>query len=81
MTAIHIHRQLTSDTLPELRPWIGKTVEIVVREANVPAVLTGTGDWSAWPAALTDLEGYDFDAWKRQREYDLQHANDHLPLP
>ena len=79
MTAIVIHRQLNSDTLPELRPLIGKTVHIIIREANVPAVTPGTGDWSAWPAALSDLEGYDFDVWKTQREYDTQHANDHLP--
>ena len=25
------------------------------------------------------LEGYDFDAWREQREYDLKHAHDHLP--
>ena len=79
MTAISIHRQLSSDTLPELRPLIGKTVHIIVREANVPAVTPGTGDWSAWPAALNDLEGYDFEVWKTQRAYDLQHTNDHLP--
>ena len=79
MTPLFIHRHLSSDTLPELRPLIGKTVNIIVREANVPAVTPGTGDWSAWPAALSDLEGYDFDAWKMQRDYDMQHANDHLP--
>ena len=28
MATIHIHRQLNSDTLPELRPLIGKTVMI-----------------------------------------------------
>jgi hypothetical protein len=81
MTPLRIHRQLTSDTLPELRPWIGKTVDVVVREAGTCTVLPGTGDWSAWEAALTDFDDFDFDAWKRQREYDLQHANDHPPLP
>jgi hypothetical protein len=80
MTTIHIHRQLTSDTLPELKPLIGQTVDILVR-AEVATVIPGTGDWSAWRAAITDLEGYDFDAWKHQRDYDLQHAQDHLPLP
>lgn len=30
-------------------------------------------------AAVAELEGYDFDAWREQREYDLQHAHDHLP--
>jgi hypothetical protein len=34
MNAIRIRKQLQSDTLhlPELRPWIGKTVEIVITE-------------------------------------------------
>jgi hypothetical protein len=81
MTTIHIHRQLTSDTLPELRPLIGQTVDILVRAAEVAAVIPGTGDWSAWPAAVADLKDYDFDAWTHQREYDLQHAQYHLPLP
>ena len=26
-----------------------------------------------------NLEGYDFDAWREQRDYDLRHARDHLP--
>jgi hypothetical protein len=26
-----------------------------------------------------DLEGYDFAAWREQREYDLKHAGNHLP--
>ncbi|HEV3082281.1 MAG TPA: hypothetical protein VGY66_21030 [Gemmataceae bacterium] len=26
-----------------------------------------------------DLEGYDFEALREQREYDLKHAGDHLP--
>jgi hypothetical protein len=25
------------------------------------------------------LEGYDYDAWRQQRDYDLKHAHDHLP--
>lgn len=78
MTTIRIHRQLSSETLPELRPLIGKTVDIVVRETAGPTITPGTGDWSAWPAATADLEGYDFDAWSSQRDFDLQHADDHL---
>jgi hypothetical protein len=30
-------------------------------------------------ASASALEDYDFDAWRRQREYDRQHAADHLP--
>lgn len=78
MATIHIHRQLNSDTLPELRPLIGKTVDIIVRESGRPTITSGTGDWSAWPTAASDLEGYDFEAWKTQRECDLRHTDDHL---
>ena len=79
MPTIHIHRQLNSDTLPELRPLIGKMVDIIVRESEHPTVQLGTGDWSAWSAAAADLEDYDFDAWKSQREFDIQHMDKHLP--
>jgi hypothetical protein len=125
---IHIKRKLDSDTLhlPELKPLIGRTVEITVEE-QPPAVrdefyaegsrLPDTEEayeaqraifqqWRTdprfevyWPlldqmlarsfehvrkwaearAAVADLEGYDFDAYKRQREYDRLHAGDHLP--
>ena len=74
MSAIRIQRVLDSDTLPELRPMTGKTVEITVCETSLAAITPGTGDWAAWPAALSDLDGYDFDAWKTQRESVLQCA-------
>ena len=79
MTTIRIQRTLDSDTLhvPELRPLIGKTVEIIIQDQ--PAVDPGTGNWAALQEAADDLEGYDFDAWRRQRDYDLLHAKDHLP--
>jgi hypothetical protein len=82
MTAIRIRRKLESDTLhlPELKPLIGREVEIIVREeAGVPAVTPGTGDWAAVEEAARELRagGYDFDAWKRQREFDAKHAQDH----
>jgi hypothetical protein len=34
--------------------------------------------WAEAVAALPELEGYDFDAYKRQREYDAAHAGDHV---
>jgi hypothetical protein len=36
MTAIHIHRRIDSDTLqlPELRPLVGKMVEIIITEVS-----------------------------------------------
>lgn len=76
---IRTTRKIDSETLnlPELRPLIGKTVVITVREQ--PVFTSGTGDWGALERAAEDLEGYDFDAWRRHREYDLEHAKDHLP--
>ena len=84
MNAIHIHKRIESETLhlPELRPLIGKTVEIIVREeVPGPAIIPGTGDWEAAERAAQALResGYDFDAWRQQREYDWKHAEDHLP--
>lgn len=40
----------------------------------------GTGGWEAAARAAQELRetGYDFDAFQRQRDYDLKHASDHL---
>jgi hypothetical protein len=56
-------------------------VEITVTEETVPEITPGTGDWDAAERAAKELResGYDFDAWREQRTYDLKHANDHLP--
>jgi hypothetical protein len=76
---IRIKRTLDSETLylPEIRPLLGKNVEITIQEE--PVVVPGTGDWGALEEAAADLEGYDFEAWRQQRDYDLGHAKDHLP--
>ena len=83
MDTIRIHRKLDSETLflPELHPLVGKNVEIVVTEASsVPQVTPGTGDYAALPALVEEIRAeYDFDAVREQREYDLRHADDHLP--
>ena len=83
MNSVRIRRKLESETLhlPELKPLIGKNVEIIVQEEQKPTILAGTGDWQAAARAAQELRdtGYDFDAWRQQREYDLKHANDHLP--
>ena len=78
---VRIRRKLESETLylPELRPLVGKNVEIIVREEPLAAITPGTGDWDAAMQAVEELEAYDFDAWQKQREYDLKHAQDHLP--
>jgi hypothetical protein len=65
MQAIHIRRKLDSDTphLPELRPLIGKTVEIIVQEAPDPA---RADRWKP----LSDIAGQDLidpDVYKEQR--------------
>jgi hypothetical protein len=71
MSTIRIHRTLDSDTLhlPELRPLIGKEVEITVTET--PA--EGTKDWSALEEAARELTEYDFDLPMRYREFDREH--------
>jgi len=83
MNAIRIRRKLESDTphLPELKPLIGKEVEIIVLEEQLPAIIPGTGDWDTAARAAEELResGYDFDAWQKQRDYDFEHAKDHLP--
>ena len=82
MNAIRIRKKLDSETLtlPELRSFVGQTVEIIVLgEEPVPSIRLGSGNWEAALKAVEELEDYDFDAVKRQREHDLEHAKDHLP--
>lgn len=78
---VRIHRKIESETLhlPELRPLIGKCVEIIVLEEPPAALTPGTGDWDAALTAAEELEDYDFEAHSRQHAYDLEHATDHLP--
>jgi hypothetical protein len=81
MNAIRIHKTIESETLylPELKPLIGQTVEIIVLPESLAGVQAGTGDWDAAARAARALTGYDFDAWCQQREYDQKHASDRLP--
>jgi hypothetical protein len=82
MNAIRIHKTIDSETLhlPELKPLIGRTVEIIVLEEDTRSVvLPGTGDWDAAERAVEELEDYDYDALREQDECDRRHANDHLP--
>ena len=81
MNAVRIRRKLDSETLhlPELKPLLGKNVEIIVLEENLPPITPGTGDWDMAMKAVAELEDYDFDAFRKQRECDLEHAKDHLP--
>lgn len=74
---IRIHKQIDSETLhlPELRPLIGKMVEITVREE---AVQPDAAKWAALEQLARELKDYDFDAYREQREFDLRHAKDSL---
>ena len=80
MKAIRIHKTLDSETLylPELRPLIGRSVEIIVLEDNLTAP-GGTGDWEAAARAVVELKGYDYDALTDQDACDRRRAGDHLP--
>jgi len=57
MTPIHIHTKIDSETLhlPELKPLIGKTVEIIVAESN-PAMRDCTQPVQAAPFNRPELE-------------------------
>ncbi len=74
MNAVRVRRKIESDTLylPELKPLIGKTVEIIVLEEAGPTVIPGTGDWDSALKAAEELRnsGYDFGAYRKQREAD-----------
>lgn len=54
--------------------------DIVVQDAGSTAIRPGTGDWEAAARAAKELRetGYDFDAWREQREFDTKQA-DHFP--
>jgi hypothetical protein len=68
MTEIHLTRDLQSDTLqlPELRPLIGKTVEIIVRD-----VTPQTSPWDALQA-LAGQDLVDPSAYRQLRDLDVQ---------
>ncbi len=83
MQALRIRRQLDSETVPELKPWVGRNVEIIVMD-DVPSSLPpgfkpGTGDWEAMRIAVEQLKDYDFDAVKDQFDCEMEQAQDHLP--
>jgi hypothetical protein len=61
-------------SLPE-----GTKVAISPVAADPETIQPGTGDWDAALRAAHELENYDFEAFRRQRDYDLAHARDHLP--
>jgi hypothetical protein len=82
MNAIRIRTTVDAETLylPELRPLVGRTVEIIVLdEESAGDSESGATDWDDARRAVDELQEYDFDALHRQRECDLKHAKDHVP--
>jgi hypothetical protein len=77
MTAIRIETMIDSETLhlPQLKPLVGKSVEIIVRERVVPVVTCGSRDWAAVEAAALELDDYDFAAYREIRAAELPNEN------
>ena len=46
----------------------------IIRGPYTFVLQPGTGDWDAAAKAVAELEGYDFDAVREMREYDLRVA-------
>jgi hypothetical protein len=76
MSVIRIHRRIDSETLhlPELRPLIGKAVEIVVTEEPEARATDDAARWAAAQQAIRELTDYDFAAYREQREFDRLHG-------
>jgi hypothetical protein len=85
MAAIRIRKTIDSETLtlPELRPLIDRTVDILIEEPAPQEVLPpgfrpGTGDWDAVLAATRQLQDYDYQAQVDQDACDIRDAEDRL---
>ncbi len=86
MNVIRIRRTIDSDTLhlPELIPFLGHSVEIVIQDQPasafpVAAVAPGTGDWDTFHrAALALGQTYDFAALAEQDARDMLDAEDRV---
>lgn len=80
---IRVRTRIDSDTvtLPELRPFIGRTVEIVIEEAAAapPGVVPGTGEWDTVLAATRPLTDYDYHAQTDQDACDARDAAGQRP--
>jgi hypothetical protein len=72
MNAIRIETTISSETLhlPQLKPLVGKCVEIIVREKSASNVTPPTRNWTDVEEAVRQLEDYDFDAYREAREAD-----------
>ena len=81
MTAIRIETQIDSETLylPQLKPLVGKRVEILVQEKATPELRPAVGDWAAAETAVLALEDYDADAYREARAEELRQADKDRP--
>ena len=75
MSIIHLTQQIDSDTLhlPELRPLIGKQVEITIREISRPAA-DSPDHWAALEA-VSGKDLVDPDVCMAYREFDKRNWN------
>jgi hypothetical protein len=78
MSVIHLTQEVESETLhlPELRPLIGKKVEITIREVPTPAAVKA--GWDAL-AALAGQDLLDDKVIEEYREFDKKHWRANLP--
>jgi hypothetical protein len=76
MSVIRIHRRIESETLhlPELRPLLGKTVEILVTEQPEAHAADDAARWAAAQQAVREVTDYDLEAYREQREFDRRHG-------
>ena len=73
MTAIRIETTIDSETLhlPQLKPLVGKSVEIIVREKGSSTATPAISDWAAVESAALGLVDYDFKAYREIRDAEL----------
>jgi len=57
---------------PRFEPYWTLLDSLIVRD------FASTRRWSAAAQAVRELQDYDFEAWREQRDFDRQHADDHL---
>ena len=56
----------------------GTRVQVEPVIADTEAADARQASWDTAFQAACELENYDFDAWKRLRDYDLEHVRDRL---
>ncbi len=80
---IRFETVIDSETLylPLLKTMLGRRVEILVREKELPVVTPAPGEWSAVEAAVRDLDDYDADAYRAVRERERERSNGAQPHP